>query len=243
LRPTVRRIRKGPEPSCLAGRRREARRIQRETGRPLTSEDWELVKDCAQPIRNALVAEQCGLCAYCNNRIAARGYLADQAQLGGMKIEHFVTRSAEPQRMFDWENLLGVCGGRHQWNGEIVETCDAARTDRTLHVHPARLAPDPEAVFIVGIGHNRDTLGVVEPVGAQAASDCAVLNLNAAPLVEARAQVVRMLRQWLKNDDSNARLLSLYRSATTPGPTGLPPHAPVMARYIARKIERRGIVP
>ncbi len=224
----MRTIPKAPEPSCLAGLRREAARIERDTSRPPTGGDWE-PKDCGDAIRRGLWAEQSGLCAYCMRRMQPTGC--------GMKIEHFVARSAEPRRMYDWDNLLGVCDG--VWRGGPageVYTCDTHRGDRKLHVHPASESPPrPEEVFRFA----KD--GRVEARGTEAGSDCETLNLNATPLVEARQQVIRGLRRRLMSDDSARAITRLIAVFETPGRDhSLPEHARLAAEYLRRKLRARG---
>jgi 5-methylcytosine-specific restriction endonuclease McrA len=113
----VRSIEKGQEPRCVAELRREARRIAKDTGKAAVPTDWE-PKDCGDPIREALWREQGGLCAYCMRRIEPRG--------DKMKIEHFVSRSLEPNRMYDWDNLLGTltscagnCASKMTWGRSV----------------------------------------------------------------------------------------------------------------------------
>lgn len=229
----MRRIDKGSEPPCLAEVRREARRIELETGRAPQGDDWDL-KECAKPVRDALCREQLGLCVYCMVRIESRGYREGS---GGMKIEHFVARSQDPRLMYEWHNLFGVCGGRYMWNGVVVETCDTARKHRPLYVHPAGRMPDPEEVFTA------DNSGRLNGNTPEAESDLQTLNLNAGHLVWNRKGVIEQLREKLSQDDSPATLRRLYRAATTPGPDGLPPYAPIAARYLERKLRQRKLAP
>lgn len=229
----MRRIDKGSEPPCLAEVRREARRIESETNSAPQGSDWDL-KECAQPVREALCREQHGLCVYCMARIESRGYIEGR---GGMKIEHFVARSQDPRLMYEWNNLFGVCGGRYMWNGKVVETCDTARNNRPLNVHPAGRIPDPDEVFTA------EDSGRLKASTPEAEIDLQTLNLNAGHLISNRKGVIERLREKLNQDDSPANLRRLYRAATTPGSGGLPPYAPVAARYLERKLRQRKLAP
>jgi uncharacterized protein (TIGR02646 family) len=221
----VRTIEKGEEPACLAGLRREARRIEHDTGKPPTGADWN-PRDCGARIRMALCDEQEGLCAYCMRRIRPRG---DE-----MKIEHFVARSDDPARMYHWDNLLGVCDGvlRGGPEGEAF-VCDTARGDRPLHVNPAQPPPKPEDVFIIG------KAGVIEPKGDAAAADCATLNLNHPRLVAGRRAVIDDLRKRLRRDDCAKAVRRLLETFSTPTRDGLPEHARVAIEYLQRKLRVR----
>jgi uncharacterized protein (TIGR02646 family) len=232
-RSTVRRIDKGNEPACLAEVRREARRIQNDTGKAPHGGDWDL-KGCAQPVRASLCTEQLGLCAYCMGRIEPRPY---SATAGGMKIEHFVARSDEPSRMYDWDNLLGACGGQFVWGGDVVETCDTARRNRPLRIHPANSAPSPEDVF------TPEGDGRLSARTPEAQADLQILNLNAQHLINNRSGVIDALRQRLRQDDSPKALRRLYETATTPAAGSLPPYAPVAARYLERKMRQHRVTP
>lgn len=248
----MRRIRKSPEPACLAACRRELQRDDRDTGKPPTSKDWDNLGACSGPVRAALVRDQAGLCAYCGRRLVVppedpaeqRG----RERLEDMKIEHFIARSVDPRCMFDWNNLLGVCSGRWEIAGRTIETCDQARGNEPLHIHPVSHAQDPAELFPVHHGHVRSVdgtlrTGMIEPVGELATADVRTLNLNCAPLVRNRADMIHRLRTQLSRDDSPQNIRRLHRSYTLAGPDGLPPHADVAAAYLARKLRAHGLSP
>ena len=106
----MRLIRKVNEPSLLQDYRRQNN---------ATYEDMDtLVKE---ELRKSLVAEQFGICAYC------------QRKLTDIKIEHHCERSictgenGFPDRRLDYRNLLAVCQGR---NGQPIELhCDTKKAD------------------------------------------------------------------------------------------------------------------
>lgn len=221
----MRTIEKGAEPPCLAELRREARRIERETGKPSTGGDWA-PKDCGEPIRDALCRDQYGLCAYCMRRIRPRG--------DAMKIEHFVARTDDPTLMYEWHNLLGVCTGVLKVGPDgSTYTCDTARGDRRLHVHPAKPPPTPEAAFIV------ERTGKMRPEGKGAIFDSATLNLNADVLVSDRRAVVDALRRKLRLDDDIGKIRRHLKTASTPVRNELPQFARVAIEYLQHKLRAR----
>lgn len=219
----VRRIVKRAEPPCLAGLRREQTRVERETGKPPNSKDWD-PGQCGDTMRQALCAEQHGLCAYCMRRIRPDGR--------HMKIEHFVARAADARQMYDWGNLLGVCTGVIDGPEGSIRTCDTARGERELYIHPCFGVPPEKAFSFEKTGL---MIGRVEG----GASDLEALNLNTNLLVGWRRQVVDLLRRKLRKDDSRRNLERLLRVATTPTQRGLPEYARVMREYLEKKLQTR----
>lgn len=236
----MRPVKKSDAPHCLAAVKREARRIVTETGKPLVPEDWELLKDCAEPIREALARDQDGLCAYCGVRlIRGRG-------VSGMTIEHHTPRAVDVSQMFEWMNLLGVCSGMTTYNGRQILHCDKSRTPRRrLNLHPVEDARQLPRLFVVHVKGSsaKSQLGLILSQHAEAAADIKELNLNAEPLIENRAEVIDELRRRLSKDDSEARLRRLYRTFTTPTADGLPSYAHVAEAYLRRKLRDRGLQP
>lgn len=245
----MRRVRKASEPPCLAACRRELRRELRETGR-ISASDWDKLGDCAREVRAALVRDQDGLCAYCGRRlIRPPEDLGDESGAAGfMKIEHFEARSLAPERMFDWDNLLGVCSGHFIIGGHTITTCDSARGNRPLHIHPVTHPRDPAELFPIHAGRLRDDrgnarLGEVFPQNDDALADTTTLHLNASPLIGDRARVIRDLRVLLSKDDSPAAIRRLLRVNTIAGSGGLPPYAHVAAAYLHKKLRSRTASP
>lgn len=241
------RVHKGSEPPCLANCRRELQRVEREADVAPQAKHWRLIGDCANGVRQALYRDQGGLCAYCGRRLVLPPTTVEEQRgrdmSNDMVIEHFIARSAQPRRMFDWDNLLGACSGRWIIAGKLITTCDEARGEEPLHIHPVNHPQDPGDLFQVNTGNQRQRLGQIEPQCAESDADTRTLNLNAKPLVWDRAGVVRELRLKLDRDDSPANLRRLFQLATVPGPDGLPPYAHVAASYLARKLRARNIDP
>jgi len=249
----VRTIDKRTEPPCLADLRREAARIEAETEAEPSGGDWD-PGHCADTIRKALCAEQAGLCAYCMQRIKPHGYRSELHSAGGMKIEHFEERAAHPRRMYDWDNLLGVCGGEYRGASGLVEHCDTSRGDKPLQVHPATAAPPrPEDVFEFRGEPPASWTGAkkqgvwIHALDQSVEGDIDMLNLNADHLVDNRLGVKRELQERLRNlPDERARRLFLrsrLKTASEAGPRGLPPFAPLVVDYVERKMRAKGTSP
>ena len=103
---------------------------------------------------------------------------------------------------------------------------------------------DPAELFPIHDGHLRSVQGhsrpgEVFPQGADALADTSTLNLNAAPLVDDRARVIRDLRVRLSKDDSKGAIQRLLRAVTIAGSEGLPPYAHVAAAYLSKKLRCR----
>ena len=240
----MRRIIKGREPVCLAGVRADAERIEAESGRAPTGDDWDL-KTCAQPSREGLCGEPLGLCAYCTDAIRPLAYDAARRAEHGMKIEHFKSRKDYPREMYEWSNLLGACGGERQWKGEIVRTCDTHRGSAVLHVHPAASPLDPATAFPADFGRAE---GVAGRLSARSdapdlLSDLEHLNLNAEVLCSNRMELINSLRLKLATDDSEAMLRRLHHESVTPASGRLPPFAPFAAQYLERKLRQPALRP
>lgn len=151
-----------------------------------------------------------------------------------MKIEHFVARTKDPTLMYEWPNLLGVCTGVLEVGSDgATQTCDTARRDRDLHVHPAKPPPRPEDAFIL------ESSGRMKPVGQGAQTDCTTLNLNAEVLVAERRSVVDGLRRKLRGADDIGTLRRLLKTASTPVGNGLPQYSRVAIEYLQRKLRAR----
>lgn len=123
-------------------------------------------------LRNALVAEQRGLCCYCQSRIRAT---ADH-----MKIEHWHSQSRYAGEALDYQNLLGACRG-NEGQPKSLQHCDTSKGDSVLSRNPANPADNVEThVVYLGDGRisSRDTQFQNELE--------AVLNLNTPRLVNNR---------------------------------------------------------
>ena len=161
-----------------------------------------------------------------------------------MKIEHWVARSSEggQRQKYQWQNLLGVCGGETLFEGRWVEHCDTARGATALEVHPARPQDvSPEATFEFTATPPDHTAGRglwIRALQDRGQEDIATLNLNAPFIARARLETreeVRALLRTAPRAKQRAVLNRLLRTATVPGPQGLPAYARVVAEYLEGK--------
>ena len=231
-------IQKGAPPGCLAALRKEMLRVERATGKPTQPADWS-PGSCSDPIYKALHRDQFGLCGYCTQRIQPIGHRDHPPPIGngGMRIEHMVTRDAEPTRMYDWDNLLGVCGGRTLTPlGKTEDHCDRMRGGQDLTLNPTRRVPDPAAAFTYRRCPDTGHLLMDGP-----ASDIKHLNLNHPGLAQRRRDAENRIAKHLataKKPVERRKLLERELvTATTPDSLGtLPEFAPVIERYIRKKL-------
>jgi uncharacterized protein (TIGR02646 family) len=101
--------------------------------------------DVKNAVKKDLLDEQGYICCYCQSRIN----MDEKTQ-----IEHFIARSSDPTKMFDYDNLLGCCDGgqqartNHIKDDEIEHVpkfCGHARSDESLPISP--LTPTCEQHF------------------------------------------------------------------------------------------------
>jgi uncharacterized protein (TIGR02646 family) len=206
--------------------------------------DWEgLGAADRAALRDALVRDQGGLCAYCQQRIT----IDDDPATGltRMKIEHWAARSVSGGRPFVWSHLLGVCIGRSrnvEGAGERFEMhCDTSRGNRRLFLHPVeQQGPDPRE-------HLRYTAnGRVEAVALdrRVQDDIQILNLNARRLVRARSAAFDVAWQQLRRVEfavGELRRLE-QRHRIVPGTTA-PEHADFIRYHLKKKLRSKGHAP
>lgn len=183
------------------------------------SRDWEAFRGTAAygEAKDALIANQHGICAYCETRLSA-----DRTKV---RIEHFHPKSdvADPHNWtLDWRNFMAVCMGgtnvpdRSSVYGELH--CDASKgSDPTPILNPYEmppellfklterneLVPDVDICGRVGVAgaEGRSTLELVE-------NTIRVLNLNCRELRGVRFALRRAYedeRRRLRNDPSTHR--------------------------------------
>jgi len=117
-------VRKGPPPPALTTYRltRDAR---------YDGAGFNSVKPSR---REALVAEQRGVCCYCTDRT--------EATEAGMKVEHHTPQHGPHggrDRDLDWSNLLGACRGEApppRGRGAKMLHCDSAKGEDSVSINP-----------------------------------------------------------------------------------------------------------
>ena len=101
-------------------------------------------------VRQSLLHEQGHLCAYCMRRIPDNRIHAEDTDLSGVHIEHWIPRGAKnntrKNRGLDYSNMLAVCSGNEktpETNGKHRRryfTCDKKRGDAPLKINPLDLS-------------------------------------------------------------------------------------------------------
>jgi uncharacterized protein (TIGR02646 family) len=206
----MRTIQKGPEPATLTQHRQQPHA------------DYDNYADKAA-LRQALVAEQRGLCCYCQSRI--------RATPEGMKIEHWQCQADHPGRQLHFSNLHGVCKGNE---GQPIDRqhCDTRKGNNGLCFSVCDPAhPIEQHIRFLGDGTIKaDDATIDDALNA-------VLNLNLPRLVSNRKAVLeafqRRLQDWRRIDP--ARELPKW-DGTEPG--DLPEFAQVIVYWLRKKQAR-----
>lgn len=187
---------------------------------------WERFRSdpAYKELRDALVAVQGGLCAYCEQRVTK-----DTGELIALdqQVEHVLAKSGGPSRTLDWTNLVLSCGGgtyRHhreksrQGTGRPNESCGQRKSDADL-----RPGCDPRTfpllLRLVDVGLD-GTLSANTSSCAQLGIAPAeleqtinvILNLNCDRLRRARRKVADNIRKWVV-EIANYLLNSMHLSA------------------------------
>ncbi len=167
----MRTIQKGPWPATLTQHRQQAHA------------DYDNYADKAA-LRQALVAEQRGLCCYCQSRI--------RATPEGMKIEHWQCQADHPGRQLDYSNLLGACLGG-QGRPEREQHCDTRKGNNGLCFSVSDPAhPIERHIRFLGDGKiSADDADIDEAINA-------VLSLNLPRLISNRKAVLAAFQQRLQ---------------------------------------------
>ena len=209
----MRTIVKGPEPATLTQHR------QRKCA------DYENYEDKVA-LRAALVAEQRGLCCYCQSRI--------RPTADSMKIEHWQCQTAHPARQLDYANLHAAClGGECQ--PEHLQHCDTKKANTSLCFSVSDQAhPVEQKTRFLGDGrisaHDAAIAGELE----------SVLNLNLPRLVSNRKAVLDAFHRRLRNARRVDPSRELPRwDGTLDG--DLPEFAQVVVYWLRKRLARESV--
>ena len=116
-------------------------------------------------IRESLVQEQHGLCAYCMRRIQDKPERSDEGNDYPTRIEHWQPLSKNTENALEYANMLGVCYGGDKMEEPIepeesrvktrrVLCCDASKGDAEITIDPrdpiqmGKIQYDEEGLFI-----------------------------------------------------------------------------------------------
>lgn len=167
----MRQIRKGAEPPNLTAYRQ------------MPGCNYEDYRE-KEELRNALVAEQGGICCYCMGRI--------ESVWGSMKIEHWRSQAGYPAEQLNYNNFLGGCVGGEGMPVHL-QHCDTSKGNADLEWNPANPAHRIETRItyaLDGTIHAHD-VGFDQQLNE-------VLNLNLPHLKNNRKGVLTGLLEWWK---------------------------------------------
>ena len=249
------RHRKGPPPlEALHAAREALAQAEADAGSEV-KDIWGLPFD-KSALQRALCEEQRYLCAYCGRRIQADGQ--------HMIVEHFVPRSKDKTLTFEWQNLLGVCLGHSSFSSKDFRHCDQNRAKYNpavtgaglLNHKPTELELLTLAPFVMELKGatpydlrlttTKEIEDCKSPVrgrykteaGSHQAHDVKELNLNAPPLVQARANALLDLGRALEREGQGAqKLIGARIQAIQRSRRGdhLPAYAHVEIVYLLKK--------
>lgn len=203
----MRTIKKEPEPATLTQHRQQPHA------------DYDNYTD-KTALRQALVAEQRGLCCYCQSRI--------RATPESMKIEHWQCQAEHPERQLDFGNLLGVCKG-NEGQPFDKQHCDTRKSNSSLCFSVCDLAhPIERQIRFLGDGTIKADDAVID------AALNTVLNLNLPRLVSNRKAVLTAFQQRLQDGlrVDPAREIPRWDGS---GPGDLPEFAQVVVYWLRKK--------
>jgi uncharacterized protein (TIGR02646 family) len=208
----MRTIQKGTEPPTLTQHRKQPHA------------DYDNYPDKVG-LRIALVAEQRGLCCYCQSRI--------RPSPKHMKIEHWQCQEAHPDRQLDFSNLHGAClGGEGRLYPE--QHCDTRKGNDVLSFSICdSTRPIEHKIHFKGNGR----IGSDDPAIEQDING--VLNLNLAILVSNRKAVLTAFQKRLEMRQrfDPARELMKWDGRQT---GELEPFAQVVVYYLRKRQARAG---
>ena len=173
----MRSLKKSPEPRSLINWRLQ------NPGAP-----WDaLGKEPKEDLQTTLCVDQSNLCAFCESRIEPNGRR--------MRIGHWVPRSLDPSRTFDWQNHWGSCPE------EDEKRCDVAQADRRLlFLDPYH---QPHLSTLVQFREMRDLETGLPGVRIfcrdceDGETDLETLNLNGPRLAQNRARALKEAKSQL----------------------------------------------
>lgn len=205
----MRTIRKGPEPTSLTQHRKQPHA------------EYDNYADKAT-LRQALVAEQRGLCCYCQSRI--------HSTPEGMKIEHWQCQARHQERQIDFSNLHGACLGGHG-QPERNQHCDTRKGNDDLCFSVCDLThPIERRIKYLGDGRIQSDDEAIN-------SDLnEVLNLNSSRLVDNRKSLLDAFKQRLGKGKLNAAQELKRWDGTLAG--DLPEFAQVMVFWLQKRLAR-----
>jgi uncharacterized protein (TIGR02646 family) len=154
--------------------------------------------DKKKKVLESLIAEQCGLCAYCMCRIDNKGG-KHQAT-----IEHCEPQSLSKEKSLMYANMVAVCNGNRDHHSIEEKTCDARRGDLPVDKQPMKFLNVFDDIKLKVIDYKGD--GTILSNNPDANEDLNYrLNLNceARQLKECRKQALQQFFQYIKKKYGN----------------------------------------
>ena len=143
-------------------------------------------------IRTQLVHDQNGLCAYCTRKIDEN-----------CQIEHFYSRDSYSNKMFDYDNMLGVDNSRTM-DRRFKGLCENGRGARPLQLSPL------DGNKISGIYYLSD--GTIKHDSFQNDIDN-ILKLNHVVFKNKRKDLLKTIKAYVRYSDSIDNLISTYKTS------------------------------
>jgi uncharacterized protein (TIGR02646 family) len=144
-----------------------------------TGRDWA-TQTAKRALKEPLLALTCGKCAFCEGMLGSQAY---------PQIEHYISRKIDPDRAFEWMNLLPVCQVCNTSKGHADHQGSLLKPD----------SEDPEPFFWIG------PEGAIAPHPKLSAGDAfrasetiRLCNLDRGELRENRQEVANRVRRWLE---------------------------------------------
>lgn len=185
--------------------------------------------DTKQLLRNALVAEQGGVCCYCMGRI--------RPDADSMKIEHWECQEDHPDKQLSYTNLLGACLGRER-QPERLQHCDTRKGKAPLKWNPA----DPAHVIESRVNYPIDgTIRSDDDEFDRQLNN--VLNLNIPVLKNARGGIMSTIAAWWKQEKSRRKgpvpkQVIEKKLSTWADTSALQPHSGVAILELRRRLAK-----
>ena len=168
-----------PPPELERNRVRWTRRWKElHTGRK--GGDWA-TKKARQVLQGALAAITRGKCVYCESSLGVSSY---------PHIDHYVAKTLEPDRAFEWTNLLPAC-----------QKCNTAKGGQD---HDGSLLKpdeeDPEPVFWINAdsGELEPRAGLDEEQRRRALETIRLCKLQRGALCNERIRTIKRVGRWLR---------------------------------------------
>ncbi len=178
--------------------------------------------DGKKEVKEQLLAEQNGLCAYCTASI----------RFDTMKVEHWCSQNECPEdRDLDYTNLLAVCKGKYRGANGDYEHCDTSKKAVLIELNPQ------EQSHIAQLSYTNN--GIMKSSNAIHQKELnSILNLNIAPIQKARKTILETLKLGLnrkyKGRKANyAKELKIWQRYDKP-------HCMIIIQYLERKMKALG---